>query len=82
MQFHKCQKHFSLELLFDKLPNPFNGTLVRGYGLVDKPESSYQATAERWSHEHQRDRVESGFLEPLSVFGTAKRDEECLKVWC
>ncbi|CAA9407056.1 hypothetical protein AVDCRST_MAG84-6413, partial [uncultured Microcoleus sp.] len=54
------------------------GTLVRGYGLVDKPESSYQATAERWSHEHQRDRVESGFLEPLSVFGTAKRDEECL----
>jgi hypothetical protein len=25
-------------LLFDKLPNPFHETLVRGYGLVDLPE--------------------------------------------
>ena len=36
-QFHRCQKNFSLELLFDKLPNSFNCTLGGGYELVDLP---------------------------------------------
>lgn len=46
-QFHKSQKHFSLKLLFDKLPNSFNwiefgamGWLTNGNQIVGPPQST------------------------------------------
>src|SRR4028119_925462 len=69
-QFHKCQKHFSLELLFDKLPNSFNWIEFGAMSWLTNRNQVVGPPSVHWSHELPLGQVELGRCHlPVDVIG-------------